>query len=226
MLSSLIFEQKVGYDFPIERTFCYGDDLLVRQYDRIHAGLGKKFTYKDMKPVYVIVIIESSPAEFRDCKETYIRHSDFRLSSGISIQNLMNFIYIALDNFLEMPHNELTELEAWMYFLSSDNPLHIQQIISKYPFFKELYRDIIDFRYKPKELIHMFSEALLVADRNTVNLMIDDLKQDVAAKEAELAEKRAELAEKDAMISEKDAEIERLKIEFAKKATTQDTQAL
>ena len=31
--------QKVGYHFPIERTFCYGADLLVRQYDRIRAEL-------------------------------------------------------------------------------------------------------------------------------------------------------------------------------------------
>ena len=199
-----------------------------------------------MRSVYVIVLMESSPAKFRDCKETYIHHSDFRLNSGISIQNLMNFIYISLDNFLKIPHNELTELEAWLYFLSSDNPLHIQQIISKYPFFKELYRDIIDFRYNPKELIHMYRipEALLVADRNTANLMIDDLKQDVAKKEAELVETKAELAEKntvisekdavisekdavisekDAVISEKDAEIERLRIELAKQATTQDT---
>ena len=201
--------QKVGYDFPIERTFCYGADLLVRQYDRIHATLGKNFSYKEMRPIYVIVLMESSPAEFRKCTETYIHHSDFRLSSGISIQNLMNFIYIPLDNFLKMPHNELTELEAWLYFLGSDNPKHVQRIIEKYPFFQGLYKDIIEFRYHPKELIHMFSEALLVADRNTVKLMIDELKQAVA--------------EKDAALFEKEAELEKLKNELAKMTSMQNT---
>lgn len=35
--------QKVGYDFPVERSFCYGADLLVRQYDRIHGEAGARF---------------------------------------------------------------------------------------------------------------------------------------------------------------------------------------
>ena len=110
-----------------------------------------------------------------------------------------------------MPHNELTELEAWLYFLSSDNPLHIQRIIEKYPFFRELYQDIIEFRYHPKELISMYSESLLIADRNTVKLMIDELRAEkatvVAEMNAVISEKKAEIAEKDAVISEKDAVI-------------------
>lgn len=199
--------QKVGYAFPIERTFCYGADLLVRQYDRIHALLGENFTYKNMRPVYIIVLMETSPAVFKNYAETYIHRSTFRLDSGLTIDNLMNFIYIPLDIFLEMPHNELTELEAWLYFLGSDNPLHIQRIIEKYPFFKELYRDIIDFRYHPEELIHMFSETLLVADRNTVKLMIDELRQQLSEKDTALSEKDAALSEKDAALSEKDIEL-------------------
>ena len=38
------------------------------------------------------------------------------------MKELINKIYISLDIFREMEHNELTELDAWMYFLSSDNP--------------------------------------------------------------------------------------------------------
>lgn len=209
--------QKVGYAFPIERTFCYGADLLVRQYDRIHALLGENFTYKNMRPVYIIVLMETSPAVFKNYAETYIHRSTFRLDSGLTIDNLMNFIYIPLDIFLEMPHNELTELEAWLYFLGSDNPLHIQRIIEKYPFFKELYRDIIDFRYHPEELIHMFSETLLVADRNTVKLMIDELRQQLSEKDTALSEKDAALSEKDAALSEKDAALSEKDIELSEK---------
>ena len=50
----------------------------------------------------------------------------------------------------------------------------------------------------------MFSEALLTADRNTVNLMIDEMRQELNELSATLSEKYAEL-------SEKDAEIQRLK---------------
>jgi len=101
-----------------------------------------------------------------------------QLDSGLSIVNLLNFIYVPLDIFLTIPHNELTELEAWLYFLASDNPAHIMMITEKYPFFKELYRDIINLRYNPRELITMYSESLLIADRNTVNLMIDEMREE------------------------------------------------
>jgi len=187
--------QRIGYHFPIERTFCYGADMLVRQYDRIRANQEKDFAYDDMKPVFVIVLMEKSPAFFRKQPGTYLYRSEFRLNNDTEIPNLLNFVYIALDYFLEMPHNELTELEAWLYFLSSDNPLHIRRIIEKYPFFRELYQDIIDFRKDPKELIRMFSESLSIADKNTIKLMVDELRDEKAVLENEMAELESEKAE-------------------------------
>lgn len=196
--------QKIGYAFPIERTFCYGSDLLVRQYNQIREELKKEFDYKHMRPVYIIVLMESSPDIFHEYPDFYFHHSNFQFNSGLSIRNLLNFIYVPLDIFLRIPHNKLTELDAWLYFLSSSNPLHIQQITEKFPFFKELYRDIVNFRFHPKELITMYSEALAIADRNTIKYMIEQL-------ELKVSEKDAALSEKDAALSEKDAEIARLK---------------
>ena len=207
--------QRIGYHFPIERTFCYGADMLVRQYDRIRANQEKDFAYDDMKPVFVIVLMEKSPAFFRKQPGTYLYRSEFRLNNDTEIPNLLNFVYIALDYFLEMPHNELTELEAWLYFLSSDNPLHIRRIIEKYPFFRELYQDIIDFRKDPKELIRMFSESLSIADKNTIKLMVDELRDEKAVLENEMAELESEKAELKAVISTQANEIAELKKRLA-----------
>ena len=52
----------------------------------------------------------------------------------------------------------------------------------------------------------MYSEALAIADKNTVKLMIDDMKEQVTNLTAEVAEKDAVIMEKDAAIMEKDAE--------------------
>ena len=116
-----------------------------------------------------------------------------------------------------MPHNEITELEAWLFFLSSDNPLHIRRIIEKYPFFCELYQDIIEFRKDPKELIRMFSESLRIADRNTIKLMIDEMRDEKAVLENEMAELKSEKAE---LESEK-AELESEKAELEAVISTQ-----
>lgn len=76
-----------------------------------------------------------------------------------------------------MPHNKLTETDAWLYFLASDSPSDILRIIKKYPYFQELYQNIIEFRYHPEELIVMYSKALSIMDKNTVDYMIDELKK-------------------------------------------------
>lgn len=207
--------QKVGYNFPIERTFCYGADLLVRQYDLIHARFGDNFTYRKMQPVYIIVLMEHSPAVFHEHKDTFLHHSQFQMDSGLAMNNLMHFVYIPLDIFMKMPHNKLTELDAWLYFLASDNPLHIRRIIQKYPLFAELYRDIVQFRYNPKELISMYSETLIAADRNTIRLMIDEMRE--ALTEKDIAMKNL-ISEKDSVISEKDAIIENLQKLLAQQA--------
>ena len=217
--------QKVGYDFPVERVFCYGADLLVRQYDRIRDERKKKFTYRDMRPVYVIVLMEISPAMFSQYPECYIHQSTFQMNSGLSFENLLNFTFIPLDIFMQMPHNELTELEAWLYFLGSDNPQHIQRIIEKYPFFKELYKDIIDLRYHPKELITMFSESLRILDSNTIDFMIDNLKQTIAEQASKITENENTIAEQASEITEKDNTIAEQASEITEKDNTIAVQA-
>ena len=37
----------------------------------------------------------------------------------------------------------------------------------RFPFFQEMYQDIVNFRYHPKELIAMYSEALRIMDKNS-----------------------------------------------------------
>ncbi len=230
--------QKFGYYFPMQRSFCYGADMLVRQYAKLKEDLGDKFTYRHMRPVFVIVIMENSPKEFSEFPDDYIHRSIVQFDTGLKLGNLMNLIYIPLDIFRNMPHNEIGELEAWLYFLGSDEPKDINRIIEKYPFFKELYQEIVYFRYHPKELVGMYSEALAILDRNTVEFMLDDMKKEaddlrvnlnkmeaqveelgaeISEKEAELSEKEAELSEKNAEISQKDAEISQKDAELTQK---------
>ena len=51
------------------------------------------------------------------------------------------------------------------------------KLVEEYPEFKECYHDIMRFRTNPEELIHMFSEALIQMDKNTVRYMIEELKR-------------------------------------------------
>ena len=63
---------------------------------------------------------------------------------------LQEYFLIPLDIFQKTTHNEISKLEAWLYFLSSDKPEDILKVVGKYPEFRELYQDLIVFRYQPK----------------------------------------------------------------------------
>jgi sporulation protein YlmC with PRC-barrel domain len=52
--------QKIGYMFPGQRAACYSSDLLLRQYKRLRSEKDEVFTYKKIKTVYTIVLIENT----------------------------------------------------------------------------------------------------------------------------------------------------------------------
>lgn len=49
----------------------------------------------------------------------------------------------------------------------------ICRIIKIYPEFREIYREVFQFRYQVKEVMGMFSEALGILDANTTQYMIE-----------------------------------------------------
>ena len=67
--------QKAGYYFPGQRAACYSSDLLLRQYRRVREDLEKqekRFSYREIKKVYTIILYEKSPKEFHDFPRDYM----------------------------------------------------------------------------------------------------------------------------------------------------------
>ena len=71
---------------------------------------------------------------------------------------------------------------------------------------------------RPEEVLSMFSEALRILDRNTAELMVDRMKDEMDklrvendALKTSSGEKDAEIKERDNKIEEKNAEIARLR---------------
>ena len=113
---------------------------------------------------------------------------------------------ITLSNLsFEVSQNIDTKLQAWLTFLSSDEPKDILNLITHYPEFAEYYKDIVAFRKKPKELISMYSEALAILNHNTELYMINELQNSIKEKDAIIAEKDSTIAENRATIKAKDA---------------------
>ena len=208
--------QKHGYLFTGERSSCYISDMIMRQYNRLRSAEKERFKFSQMKPVYLIVLMENSTREFKAVSPTFIHRMHCDMDSGVNIKLLPNLVYISLDTFHNVSQNIDSSLEAWLTFLSSDKPEDIIRLVEKYPEFKECYRDIIMFRKKPEELMCMFSEALRQIDRNTVKYMVEEQQRELEERQREIKEQQRILEEKDRELDAKDAEIAALKAQLAR----------
>ncbi len=218
--------QKLGYRFPVERASCYASDIMVRQYDRLKEQLGNNFSYNNIKPVYVIVLMEESAPEFAGISH-YMHKSSVSYDSGIKLNDMTKFIFISLDNFINMRHNKekedseqlcgiapLSMLEAWLLLFSSDSPRSVYALMEKDPVFGEIYRDIVNFQFHPKELIGMYSETLRLMDQNMIKFMIDEQKEILKKQEEEIETRQLEIEAQRLEIESQRFEIESQRLEI------------
>lgn len=161
---------------------------------------------------------------------------------------LQKYLFVALDNFRSIKHNESSKmvinnrLEAWLAFMCMDDPDDILRIIESCPDFKEMYEQIYDICRNLDGVMRMFSKELQELDRNSVELMVDEMQKDldktreklvetrkkveiqdqelvkknekIETQNLQLMDKRKEIETKDQQLTEKDKEIELLKKEL------------
>jgi hypothetical protein len=199
--------QRIGYAFPGERSSCYIADSIMRQYNEVHAEKGEKFSFRDMKPVLLVILMESSPKVFTDVSPIYIHRERHSYDSGAHVTNLSKIIYISLDTFHSVVQNINTELDAWLTFFSSDEPADIVKLVNTYPEFLSCYKDIMEFRRHPKEVVAMYSEALYIMDRNLERYMVEEKQKELDAAKQTIAEQEAALSEQAAQIAELKAQL-------------------
>ena len=102
---------------------------------------------------------------------------------------------IPLDIFKENMHNKIIEtpLEAWLTFLTDDNPERVVELITQFPEFKPMYETLYQMCLNVERMMNMFSEELRIMDRNTVKYMIEEQEQEIKAKEQQLEEAEQKL---------------------------------
>lgn len=197
----LVEIQKVPYLFPAERAHCYSADLLLRQYSRVKRDQGKHFSYRDMKKVYTIVFYEKSAEEFRKRLDVWVHHCSMQCDSGVELNHLQEFYFIALDVFQKSGYaksrNKDDRLAGWLSLLCTEDADEAEELCRTYPWLEDIYREMAVYSLKPEEVLGMFSEALREMDRNTVKYMVEQQQKTIQDQAAKL--------------EEKDREIERLK---------------
>ena len=218
--------QKIGYSFPGQRSACYSSDLLLRQYKRVKGEKKKAFSYKDIKSVYTIVFFETSIKEFHEYPQNYIHKFKQQSDTGLELELLQKYVFIPLDIFRGIYHNDgksngknsanrcWNKTEAWLTFLSTDEPEIIIELISQYPEFKEMYEEIYVMCQNVEKVMEMFSKELIQLDRNTVQYMIDEMQDTIDVQKEKIDTQKEELEAKQETIDSQKATIDTQKEEL------------
>lgn len=187
--------QKIGYAFPGARCACYSSDLLLRQYKSIRSKLKKKFSYKDIKDVYTIVLMEQSPASFHKFSDVYTHLFSQKSNTGLELNLLQHYVFVPLDIFADSVHNNgiSNRLDAWLAFFSMDSPDIVEELIKKYPEFRVVYEHIYSICANVERVMEMYSEELRILDRNTVQYMVDQMQEQIDSQSRQIDSQKTEL---------------------------------
>ena len=114
---------------------------------------------------------------------------------------LQEYCLVALDVFRKKPYSEnRSKQTAWLSLLTTETIEDAEKLITVYPWLEDIYKEIAMLRQRPEEVLHMFSEALKIMDRNTVHYMIEE-------QQKELEEQQKKSEEQQRLLSVKDQEI-------------------
>ena len=77
-------------------------------------------------------------------------------------------------------------MDAWLTFLSTDDPEQIIGLITEYPEFKAMYEHVYNMCRNVEDVMGIFSEELKILDRNTVKYMVDEMQETIDEQKKQL----------------------------------------
>ena len=125
--------------------------------------------------------MDRSPKMFREFSNKYVHMFQQESDTGIKMNLLQNYIFIPLDIFRKNVQYKGIEnkLDAWLTFLSTDDPEQIIGLITEYPEFKAMYEHVYNMCRNVEDVMGIFSEELKILDRNTVKYMVDEMQETI-----------------------------------------------
>ena len=183
-----------------------GKNQEIKQEASMHGS--SKPSYKDMRKVHTIILFEdSNKSLISDMdKALYFHVGKTRFNTGVKIELLQDFVLVSLDTFRKYRYSDIrewrTEITDYDYdssqyndelvsekmkrdrlkFLSlfvAETPQEIDRLIEIFPDLESVRQDINEYLERPGEVLSMFSEALRILDRNTAELMVDRMKDEI-----------------------------------------------
>ena len=123
---------------------------------------------------------------------------------------LQKYVFISLDLFRKIYQNKNidSKREAWMMFFGTQEPEEIVRLLEAYPEFRSMYEEAYRLCQNTEAAMGFFSEELRELDRNTVQLMIDEMQDELNGLKAERDKQRKVVQEQKKIVQEQEAAIQ------------------
>ena len=224
-----------------------------------NASLNNKdrFSYNDLHHVHTIIFYEKSSETLKSCidEKLYFHVGKTVFNTKINVELLQDFHLISLDTFIKYRYSNIisgdttitgydyddsvykTTLDdnmkqkrlMYLMLLTTDNVSDLNKLLNLYPEISGIISDMNEYIARPQEVLNMFSEALQILDKNSMDLLIDEMKQEVDKTHAQpddaktqldkthaqLDNANAQLDNANTQLDSANAEIEQLKAEIA-----------
>jgi len=141
---------------------------------------------------------------FHQFPEEYLHYFTQKSDTGLELNLLQEYYFVPLDIFRKNIQNKgiKTKLDAWLTFLTSDEPEMILELICSFPEFKPLYEDIYELCRNVEGVMNMFSKELRELDKNTVQYMIDVMQEEIDTSKKMLSEQSQQLSEQEQLLKQ------------------------
>lgn len=109
-----------------------------------------------------------------------------------------------------------SDLDAWLTFLSTDNPEWIERLIRSHPEFIPMYTDIYELCRNTEKVMELYSKELSLLDKNTVQLMIDEMQDTIDGQRGMINEQKSTINKHEGTITQLQGTVDEQKREIEK----------
>lgn len=200
------------------------------------------FSYKDLHHIHTIIFYEKSSEKLqsRTDEKLYFHVGRTVFNTNIDVELLQDFHLISLDTFIKYRYSDIingdttvTEYDydgsvynsglseelkqkrlMYLMLLSTSNVSDMSKLLNLYTELSDIINDINEYLVRPWEVLNMFSEALRILDKNSMDLLIDEMKQDADKARAELNEIQNELSQAHTELNQTQSELDQTHLEL------------
>lgn len=152
---------------------CIIADNILKQYNRLKQIKGTHFQFEAMWPSYLVILTEKSLRKSSYVQASipgiYYIESEYNFfKSDVNKEGLSHVCLISLEDYIRNKSKKVSNLDAWMTFISSTDARDCMQLASIFSHFEEIYKKVSTLREDTSTLINLYNIGQLMRDHNSL----------------------------------------------------------